>query len=354
MTSTVTNAYIYGIGIMTAVGDTAEMTAASVRAGISRFEESPLYNKQYKPMTLALLPDNILPPLNEKLACLQGLSSRHVRMLRIADPALKEALEKAPVIDHIPLFLAGPEDLPECPANIADGFIDHLGIQTGINIDRAQSRYFSIGRAGGLIALEAAMNLLAKNQHDYVLVGGTDTYLDLYLLGTLDMQDRVMAEGVMDGFIPGEGAGFLLLASKYIEGLADKATIAISQPGIAAEPGHRYSDQPYRGDGLAVAFALALENNDTPIRTIIGSQNGESFGAKEYGVATLRNSSALAPDLQIEHPADCFGDVGAAFGPILIGLAAIGLRKGYINGPVLSYCSSEGEYRGGTCIHMQP
>jgi 3-oxoacyl-[acyl-carrier-protein] synthase-1 len=340
--------------MMTAVGDTARMTAASVRAGISRFEESPLYNKHNKPMTLALMPEYILPPLNEQLASLQGATSRYWRMLRLSDSAIKQALANYPIAESMPLFLAGPEDLPECPANIAPKFIDHLIIQTGANIDRTQSRYFPLGRAGGLVALKAAMASLPKGRHNCVLVGGVDTYLDLYLLGTLDMQDRIMAEGVMDGFIPGEGAGFVLLTSKYPpKGMGTEPVIAVSQPGIAAEPGHRYSDQPYRGDGLAEAFTIALQNSNAPIKTIMASLNGESFGAKEYGVATLRNSAALDPDLRIEHPADCFGDIGAAFAPVLIGLAAIGLQRGYFDGPVLSYCSSEGEYRGATCISLQ-
>jgi 3-oxoacyl-[acyl-carrier-protein] synthase-1 len=353
MVATVPNAYIYGIGMVTAVGDSTQMTAASVRAGLSRFEESSIYNKDFNPMTMALLPEDILPPLNEQFASMPKLTSRHIRMLRLADPAIKEALENLPISESVPLFLAGPEDLPECPAYISDEFIDHLIVQTSANIDRAQSKYFPLGRAGGLIALQAAMILLSQGQHDYILVGGVDTYLDLYLLGTLDFQDRVAAERITDGFIPGEGAGFLLITSKNaMQNTGAEPVISISQPGVASESGHRYSDQPYRGDGLAKAFTIAIEKNNALIKTIMVSLNGESFGAKEYGVATLRNSPDLDPDFQTEHPADCFGDIGAAFAPALIGLAAIGLQKGYINGPVLSYCSSEGEHRGAVCVNV--
>ena len=39
------NAFIYGIGMITAVGDSTEMTAASVRAGINRYKESDNFNQ---------------------------------------------------------------------------------------------------------------------------------------------------------------------------------------------------------------------------------------------------------------------------------------------------------------------
>ena len=83
---------------------------------------------------------------------------------------------------------------------------------------------------------------------------------------------------------------------------------------------------------------------------MLASLNGENFGAKELGVASLRNSDKLDPDYVIEHPADCFGDTGAACFPISIGLSAMGFVKDYMKGPVLSYASSEAQYRGAACI----
>jgi 3-oxoacyl-[acyl-carrier-protein] synthase-1 len=129
-------------------------------------------------------------------------------------------------------------------------------------------------------------------------------------------------------------------------------TAVVSAPGIATEPGHRYSAEPYKGEGLSEAFTSALDNSQfTSIKTIFSSLNGEHFGAKEYGVAVSRNLSNLDADFKLEHPADCYGDLGAASAPILMGLSSIGLNKGYVQGPVLVYCSSEGEYRGATCVN---
>ena len=353
------NPWVCGIGMITAVGDSTAQTAASVRAGISRYAESSVYNKRFLPMTMALLPEENLPPLNEELEnATPGLTSRQRRMLRLAEPALKEALAPLPRGKKIPLFLAVPEKLPDQPDRpppVTQKFLDQLITQTGTEqIDRAKSKLLPTGRTGGLQAIQDAILALAQSDDlGYALVGGVDTYLDLYLLGTLDKDDRVLADGVMDGFAPGEGAGFILLCSnKAKESHSPLPTAQVTPPGIAAEPGHRYSEEPYKGDGLAEAVTAATEAglNGTPARTVLCSMNGESFGSKEWGVATLRNTAALDETLRTEHPAECFGDTGAAIGPILVGLAALGMEQGYLPGPCLVWCASETEHRAAVCV----
>ena len=322
-------AFICGIGMVTAVGGCAAQTASSVRAGISGYQESSICNKRFEPMTLALVPEEVLPPMAEELTGAAGLTTRQVRMLRLADPALQEALTLLPAGPSPPLFLAVPETVPKRPPAVTETFLDNLAIQTQQRFDRATSRLFPAGRAAGFAAITAAIERLAQERQDYVLVGGVDSYLDLYLLGTLDMAGRVLARGVMDGFAPGEGAAFLLLGSERArQTLGLDQAVFVHTPGIASEAGHRYSDQPYKGEGLAEAVSLALAaNRSGPIRTVLAGLNGENFGAKEWGVAAIRNQPALDPDFRFEHPAECFGDTGAAVAPILVALAAIGLRK---------------------------
>ena len=348
--NSIPSAYICGVGMMTAVGDSAPMTAASVHAGINRCKDTNIYNKRMNPMKMALVPDDVLPPLNGELESIP-LTTRQDRMLRLAQPALDEALVGLPSQD-IPVYLSVPEFLPALPQPLDQNFLDHLHTQCNSNFDREHSMIFTTGRAGGLIALEAAMNALAHGNSNLVLVGGVDSYLDPLLLATLDQDDRVSAEGVLNGFSPGEGAGFLLLASQHIVETGHIPPLAVvSAPGIATEAGHRFSKEPYKGDGLAEAFTLALDNcSNQTIKTIFASLNGENLGAKEYGVAVLRNSEHMDSNVILEHPADCFGDIGAAFGPVLLGLSSIGLQKAYLQGPILVYCSSEGEYRGATSI----
>jgi 3-oxoacyl-[acyl-carrier-protein] synthase-1 len=202
-------------------------------------------------------------------------------------------------------------------------------------------------------ALSAALEALEQKRAESVLVGGVDTYLDLYLLATLDQEDRVLAEGVMDGFCPGEGAAFLLLAAEPAKVGVGAPVAYVHPPGLAQESGHRYSVEPYKGDGLAQAVAAALEAAKTePVQTVFSSMNGENFCAKEWGVAFMRNKAGFAEPHRFEHPADGFGDSGAATAPILLGLAALGVNRGYLPAPCLVYASSDASPRGAACVTM--
>jgi 3-oxoacyl-[acyl-carrier-protein] synthase-1 len=93
---------------------------------------------------------------------------------------------------------------------------------------------------------------------------------------------------------------------------------------IGHEPGHLQSDAPYLGEGLAGAVGrlLAEAPPAAPIACTYASFNGERYWAREFGVARVRNSGHFADAMQMEHPAECCGDLGAAHGPLLACLAA--------------------------------
>ena len=329
---------IIAVGMLTPVGADAVMTAAAVRSGISTYEESSVLNKHFNPMIMSLVPEDALPELEKELSK-QGLTSRQQRMLRLATPAIQQLADK--LAAPVPLMLCGPEKLPGRRSVVSDKFLKQLMVQTKVSIELENSYVFPQGRAASFYALEAAMRLLESGSHNQVIVGGVDSFLDLHLLATFDADDRILAEGVMDGFAPGEAAAFLLLK------LADsESTVKIYPPGIADEPGHRYSQEPYKGEGLANAVAEAISGvSASTIKTVLASFNGENFNAKEWGVAAIRNSQYLDSDFDIIHPADCYGDLGAATGPVLMALASIGMQKGYYERPSLVWASSEIEQR---------
>ncbi|MGH7129888.1 MAG: hypothetical protein ACREIV_15060, partial [Planctomycetaceae bacterium] len=120
----------------------------------------------------------------------------------------------------------------------------------------------------------------------------------------------------------------------------------------AMEPGHLYSEQPYRGDGLAMAVqqTVASASSVLPVGEVYSSMNGESHWAKEWGVAFIRNRTAFAEDYRTHHPADCFGDTGAASGPIMAGLAVLGFADAYRTPPALVYGSSDRGQRAAVLI----
>jgi 3-oxoacyl-[acyl-carrier-protein] synthase-1 len=177
-----------------------------------------------------------------------------------------------------------------------------------------------------------------------MIAGGIDSYQDLFVLTQLDREQRVKSRANLDGFIPGEGAAFLLLTTEAAAAARHLPIIGRVTPMTSGfEVGHLYSTEPYKGDGLAVTFQQLVSRGvvEAPIAQVYSSMTGESHWAKEWGVAHLRSKAAMRPDLEVHHPADCCGDTGAACGPLMVGLAATGIRNRYQRGPTLVYGSSD-------------
>lgn len=333
--------YINAVSMITPVGANTLMTSAAIKAGRNGYCESSILGTRFTPLKIAPVPvnDEALwsPDIPDGKPLYKQRRTR--RMLGLAAAALAEILPLCPDFP-LPLFLAGPESIPSVAI---DGlFLSLLSKAAPAHIDAQSSRLIATGRPGGLQAIELAFRYLSQTKASHVLVGGVDSLIDLLTLGVLSNEDRISSLGVGNGFTPGEGAAFLLLSTeKSSESLA-----AVRQPAITAESGHRYSKEPYRGEGLASAFQQVLNNYDgPPVDTIFSGMNGESFGAKEHGVAMIRNQQHFSPSLKLEHPADCFGDLGAAVGPILIGLAANNLRSKRTQSSAIVCCSADRETR---------
>lgn len=335
---------VVGIGMMTAVGLSTAETAASVRSGTMLFSETSLRDHRFEPFTLAEVIEDGLPELVQEVANAPGLTSREARMLRLATMPLTECLPPLKAEAAAPgLILALPETQTTLPLD-AIRFLQMLGQQSRSSFNLRQSSAAHVGRAGGLTAIGQAADIIRQGKAEFMLAGGVDTYRDLYVLGTLDLERRVKSAVHLDGFIPGEGAAFLLLAGPEAATRAGLAPLAsISNVFQAVEPGHLYSAEPYKGEGLAMAVAKFVSSGvaGAPIAEVYSSMNGESHWGKEWGVSFIRNRAAFLPDHGIHHPADCLGDTGAASGPIMLGLAAHGLRDRYRRGPCLVYCSSD-------------
>jgi 3-oxoacyl-[acyl-carrier-protein] synthase-1 len=335
---------IASVGMVTAIGLSAAETAASVRSGTARFIETSIRDKRLEPFTLAEVPDDGLAKLADGLGELPGLTARERRMLRLATPALRECL--APIADRgagVGLCLALPEiDTPR-PLD-RRGFLTHLAVQVEGAFDARRSDSSHAGRAGGLLAIGQGVLTIQSGLAEFMIAGGVDTFRDSYVLASLDREQRVKTEANWDGFIPGEGAGFVLLAGARAAAASGLSALARLTPvATGFEPGHLYSPDPYMGDGLAATLAQLVSSGavETPIEEVYSSMTGESHWAKEWGVAFLRMRSAFRESHRIHHPADCFGDTGAASGPLMVGLAALGITSRYRRSPALAYGSSD-------------
>jgi len=335
--------FVVGAGVVSPVGLSLEETAAAARARVARLREIEWRDRRFQPFIVGAVPDDGLPELAPELAA-QPLQYREARILRLAQVALEGALktlggQETPV----PLLLGLPEHHTTKPLD-PKGFLAKLAQQTKAKLDLGRSVAAPKGRAAGLMAFRRACTLLETGEAEFVLVGGADSLIDLYVLGTLDMQGRIRNEVTSDAFTPGEGAAFLLLATEKMA--SEKSLKPLAQVlgcALGQEPGHFYAEEPYLGEGLATTFAALFAEAPPPssVGCVFSSLNGERYWGKEFGVARLRNSAKFLPDHQMEHPAECFGDLGAAHGPMLAALAVHGVCKHYRASPCLVYASSD-------------
>jgi 3-oxoacyl-[acyl-carrier-protein] synthase-1 len=341
--------YINNIGMITSSGADAAMSIAAIRAGINTCCETEHIAKNTMPMKMARLPKGALEPLNDLVAQSNDLSPYKKRLIQLAKPALLETCHYSALKMPGPLFLAGPQAGSDGALALNHTLLHALHKESGVEFNLENSRLINTGRTGGHQAIELAFKYMESTNQDYVLVGGVDSYEDCLTLGRLDEQNRVLTTGRTDGFAPGEAAGFLLLMSeKAALHLNKQNSACLYRPGFADEPGHMYSDEPYRGDGLANAVRTAVAQSDgNPISTVYSSMNGENFWAKEMGVSFTRNQASFADGVSVEHPADCIGDIGAAFGPIMVGIISQSNKGHY-----LALCSSDRKDRAALCMQV--
>ncbi len=163
-------------------------------------------------------------------------------------------------------------------------FLADLAKQANTGIDLGNSKVHREGGAAGLFALCDALTFLQARRDECAIVGGVDTFLDLRRLAMLDAEGRILGERVMDGFVPGEGAAMLLLAtSACAKRMGAKPLARVAAAATGREAGHRHSAQPYKGDGLAQTFQelLAAAGSSRPVRCVYAGFNGENLPAKE-------------------------------------------------------------------------
>ncbi len=199
-----------------------------------------------------------------------------------------------------------------------------------------------------------AHRFFESTDNDYVLVGGVDTYWDSHLLARLDKEDRLNVVGAVDGFFPGEGASFLLLSSRRVAQASVDKPIKLYRPGLSKEPGHRYSTAPYLGEGLSEAAKLAATHaGEEKIHSLWTSMIYDGFCNKELGVMLSRTARRFIENPSINHPVDCFGDLGAAIGPTLISIIAEAAYNGAVETEYLVTCSSDLEHRAALRVSIQ-
>jgi len=345
-----TRTVITGMGASTPVGRDPWAAAAAVRAGISGFAEHPF------------MVDTAGAPMRVAMAPWLGADCGGVeRIAALLLPAMEEALRPldAPSWRSGRLKLSLELGLPPARPGLPPDFMEKLDGSISESFpERFVSREtFPVGHAGGLLALQSALGKLSGGTTDACLVVGADSYIIPETLECIEERDQFHGAGPLNnawGFVPGEGAGALLIMGEDIsKGLGIPILGSVMGMGEGRETNLINTDSVCIGEGLTAAFraVLGMLPAGMKVDNIFCDMNGEPYRTDEFGFTALRVREYLQSAGDFTAPADCWGDVGAATGPLCVSLAVISHRKKYGKGPLsLVWAGSESGERAAALI----
>jgi 3-oxoacyl-[acyl-carrier-protein] synthase-1 len=316
------------------------------RAGKSAPRESHMVDRAGEPIAMC------------RLATLGDDMLGAARLLPLAAPALREATEahvlaqraRLQISPKIPAIVAVPDPLGPKDAS---AFLERLGVGAGVEIDLARSEVVAAGRAGGAAAIEKACARLARGDDEAIVVGGVDTYFDPDRLEALDRAMRLHSPSCENGFIPGEGAAFALLAARRRTSARVLGQIA----GVSTENEPRTYGSPEPCQALAVTIAAkrALGSlGKNRVSWILSDVVGERHRVEEFLFATGRLHDAFE-DLTHDQPLMKTGDLGAASAVMLLAIACVGYETGFApSNAAAIFAHSDEPLRGVLLVTQEP
>ena len=300
---------IAACGAVTSVGVTAAQTGPALRGGLSGFRRDPLLPscRDGRPLTVARLAVPTMP------------RDARSRMLALAQGAVADLLARGGSVSgtaRIPILLALPAPRPGWDLPEAVRFAQDLLGRLPLPACPQRSRMLASGHAGGLMALaEGAAMILAGEASEVVLLGVQS--FDIDTLDWMERGGRLKSPAQPNGLVSGEGAGAVLLraASAHPQ---RPAQIALIDAVIGEEPAPWFTGAPVTAAGLCGVVQHLLAQEEDHADVTFSDQTGEVWRAEEWMVAYARTGTRHGHPLRLQHPADRWGDVGAASGPLLI------------------------------------
>jgi 3-oxoacyl-[acyl-carrier-protein] synthase-1 len=257
-------------------------------------------------------------------------------LAELVAPAIFECVEAAKPVPAtaIPILLCvSSADRPYRFEGLDRSILELIRHRLGFALHRC-SRVIARDHVAVLVAIQEGERLIDMGEAPCFIVAAVDSLIQQELAEYYLAQRRLLTEKNSNGFSPGEAGSAILLGPAS---LAPADELTIRGIGLAFEPAHITSEDPLRSEGLIQAITAALlasscEIQDTHYR--ITDLNGEHYKFKEMVFAMMRfERKSRKRMFDLWHPIEYIGDVGAAIGPIVLGLALHASRKRYGIGP---------------------
>ena len=324
---------ILGSGMITGVGLSAPASCAAIRCAIDNFNETRFIDDGGE----WIIGSEV--PLEEPW---RGFE----KLVQMVASAIRECQVHAGAVSlaSVPLLLCIAEPTrPGRTYGLDNELLKEVEKALGAKL-HPRSSVIARGRVSIAEALHLASHLITP-ESPFAMIAGVDSFLSWSTLSLYQSKSRLLTSKNSNGFIPGEAAAAILV------GAAKSGTENLICTGIGA--GHETatveSEEPLRANGMVEAFTAAFADAGCTMADVdyrLTDLNGEQYAFKEAALAMNRTLRTRKSRFPIWHPTDCVGEVGAAIGPLSLGVALAAARKGYSPGPgVLCHFSGDGNDR---------
>jgi 3-oxoacyl-[acyl-carrier-protein] synthase I len=349
-----TLAVVVGVGARTSAGLTARHTAFLLRAGAVGLRDSPLLDIDDQPVTFGRVPT--LDPTM--------IGADRVRALAVA--AAGEALVAAgEVATGLRVKIVVGLDVHlgrHAPggSSAADDIGRALRDSVAGRVASATFEAIARGEAASALKLDAACAELAAGQVDLVLLGGAHSDYDPAIVLGLSSEGRLFGPEKINGVLPGESAGFLLLANPVFARRAGlPARARLHSVGNGFEKARPDNDEPsFEARGLTVAVhaaAAAMESGKLRAGWALTDMTAEAHRVNEWQAMFVRTQRYWCEPQCVDALAHKLGRLGAAAMPVQVALAATAWRHGFAPHPIaISMVGSDTGERAATVWSAPP
>ena len=302
--------YVLGCGLCSPLGLERSSTLLELAAGADVFAETEVLDARGQPLRAS------------RLELLPASASRSERMARLAAEAIEEPLGLAQQLGlpSLPIMLALPEDEGGASWSLEPiwAALEQRAATAGITIELLTEASAipdgtrRSGAAGVFQLMTLAESMLAAGR-DYLVIGAVDSRCDPTSLTELARARRLI-DGGTEGYMPGEGAGFLCLSrrSSVLQSLAIVAHTHDLEPRSFA--------QREPSDALGLTRALRRLRLGPPelhrVARALSCQWDAGYWGREFVSAYLRNAELFPEPLRVDLVSEQLGNPGAA-GPVL-------------------------------------